>query len=382
MDTANTFKLGIFPFTNDPTNSNGNGANGPCWARDADNFQGFTTGPLAASVDEPRTPRVCRSTPAPSGWARTRRRTNHAYDGVAVTRSRSSSRWPNFPMAVDPARMGLNITPYDNDNTAAAGSTTLRHIDNSARLAWSTFGSVQSDPYRWGRATLPGYTPPADRPTTPRTPTSRDPTRRRASPQTIAQSARNGVPISGREPAPGARGITITGANLAAGGPAQPNGRRPGPRARVPLRRQPDRRQQELHARVEHELRPGDEPGAGLRAVRLRAADGTTPPWAPDMMGGIVRRRGRHPGRGQRARSRSRSTPRRRRGWPAAPPCSCPSPRRRTRCRRSTCRSPRRAAAWAARCRRRSRSRSARRPRSAPSRRASRRTTSRPRPRP
>ena len=51
MDTANTFKLGIFPFTNDPTNSNGNGANGPCWARDADNHQGFSTGPLAATVD-------------------------------------------------------------------------------------------------------------------------------------------------------------------------------------------------------------------------------------------------------------------------------------------------------------------------------------------
>ena len=99
--------------------------------------------------------------------------------------------------------MGLNITPYDNDNTAAAGTTTLRHIDNSARLAWSTFGSVQSDPYRWGRATLPGYTPPAGQPTTPRTPNARDPLDSADSPQTIAQSARNGVPISGREPAPG-----------------------------------------------------------------------------------------------------------------------------------------------------------------------------------
>ena len=114
--------------------------------------------------------------------------------------------------------MGLNITPYDNDNTAAAGSTTLRHIDNSARLAWSTFGSVQSDPYRWGRATLPGYTPPAGRPTTPRTPNVSHPNLDGAdSPQTIAQSARNGVPISGREPAPAARGITITGAVLAPG---------------------------------------------------------------------------------------------------------------------------------------------------------------------
>jgi hypothetical protein len=32
-DTANTFKLGVFPFTNDPGNTNGNGVNGPCWSR-------------------------------------------------------------------------------------------------------------------------------------------------------------------------------------------------------------------------------------------------------------------------------------------------------------------------------------------------------------
>ena len=52
-----------------------------------------------------------------------------------------------LPAAVDPTRMGLNITPYDNDNNAAPGSTTLRHIDaGQTRLAWSAFGSVQSDP--------------------------------------------------------------------------------------------------------------------------------------------------------------------------------------------------------------------------------------------
>ena len=51
FDTGTTFKLGVFPFTNDPTNFNGNGANGPCWERDADNHQGYATGPLAATVD-------------------------------------------------------------------------------------------------------------------------------------------------------------------------------------------------------------------------------------------------------------------------------------------------------------------------------------------
>src|SRR5262249_20985048 len=52
FDTGYTFKLGVFPFTNDPSNFNGNGTNGPCWERDADNHQGFATGPLAATVDQ------------------------------------------------------------------------------------------------------------------------------------------------------------------------------------------------------------------------------------------------------------------------------------------------------------------------------------------
>ena len=67
-------------------------------------------------------------------------------------------------------------------------------------MAWSTFGSVQSDPYRWGHATLSGYTPPADRPTTPAAPNVSHPNLDGAdSPQTIAMSAHDGVPISGRE---------------------------------------------------------------------------------------------------------------------------------------------------------------------------------------
>ena len=93
MDTANTFKLGIFPFTNDPTNSNGNGANGPCWSRDADNHQGFSTGPLAATVDgAPNAPGVQVVLERARGSAPTRRRTDHAYARRAATRSRSRSR--------------------------------------------------------------------------------------------------------------------------------------------------------------------------------------------------------------------------------------------------------------------------------------------------
>jgi hypothetical protein len=96
--------------------------------------------------------------------------------------------------------MGLNITPYDEDDTSAAGTTTLRHIDLSTRMAWSTFGSVQSDPYRWGHATLPGYTPPAAADdAAARTSRTRTSTGRLAADD--RQSARNGVPISGRVPA-------------------------------------------------------------------------------------------------------------------------------------------------------------------------------------
>ena len=91
MDTANTFKLGIFPFTNDPTNSNGNGANGPCWSRDADNHQGFSTGPLAATVDgAPNAPGVQVVLERDVG--RQQRDTTTTPTRVAATRSRSRSR--------------------------------------------------------------------------------------------------------------------------------------------------------------------------------------------------------------------------------------------------------------------------------------------------
>jgi len=177
MDTANTFKLGVFPFSQ---------TGKPCWSRDADNRQGPAPGVEVASTAQ---------------WVGSNETTvPHAYAGggydleVKIPLSL-------LPAAVDPARLGLNITPYDNDDTSAPGTTTLRHIDQSTRLGWSALGSVQSDPYRWGLATLPGYTPPPDRPTVPGPPGVSSPNLNGAlSPQTIAQSARNGVPISGRVP--------------------------------------------------------------------------------------------------------------------------------------------------------------------------------------
>ena len=194
-DTANTFKLGIFPFTNDPSGSNGNGANGPCWSRDADNRQGYSTGPLSTG----NAPGVQVASTAK--WVGSNETTTpHAYPGGGYDLE-VKIPLADLPAAVDPAQLGLNITPYDNDDTSAAGTTKLRHIDMSTRLGWSALGSVQSDPYRWGLATLPGYTAPADRPTTPAPPNVSNPNLNGAlSPQTIAQSARNGVPISGRVP--------------------------------------------------------------------------------------------------------------------------------------------------------------------------------------
>ncbi|MEU4191041.1 PIG-L family deacetylase [Kribbella sp. NPDC026611] len=185
-DTANTFKLGIFPFTQ---------SGGPCWERDADNHQGYSSGAL----DTGNAPGVQVASTAQ--WVGSNETTvPHAYAGGGYDLE-VKIPLADLPAAVDPSRLGLNITPYDNDDTSAPGTTTLRHIDMSTRLGWSALGSVQSDPYRWGLATLPGYTPPADRPTTPAPPNVSNPNLDGAlSPQTIAQSARNGVPISGRVP--------------------------------------------------------------------------------------------------------------------------------------------------------------------------------------
>jgi mycothiol S-conjugate amidase len=61
-----------------------------------------------------------------------------------------------LPTAADPGRFAINILVYDSDTDDRTGQT---------RLAWSTFGSAQADPYVWGIARLDGYVPPADRPT-------------------------------------------------------------------------------------------------------------------------------------------------------------------------------------------------------------------------
>jgi LmbE family N-acetylglucosaminyl deacetylase len=282
-DTANTFKLGVFPFTNDPSGSNGNGANGPCWERDADNHQGYSTGPLASTVDgAPNAPGVVvKSTATWVGSNDTG--VDHSYGAEGGYNLEVKIPMADLPAAIDPEHVGLNITPYDEDNTAAAGTTTLRHIDQSTRLAWSTFGSVQSDPYRWGHAVVQGYTPPADRPTTPAPPNVSHPNLDGVdSPQTIAQSARDGVPISGRNPASGVSvsKVVLTPGVFKAQIDAPAAGRAhvflwTGDEGQIPV------------FNTSCSIAADPPPDYGLTACAL--TDGSIPPWSPDMSGRVVR---------------------------------------------------------------------------------------------
>jgi LmbE family N-acetylglucosaminyl deacetylase len=156
-NTSTTFKTGIFPITN----------GGPaCWERDADNHQG-------PGADTAPGMQVVAKVSAP-------------YNGYTLE---AKIPLADLPAAVDPARLGLNILVYDSDTQDLTGQT---------RLAWSPFGGVQGDPYRWGLATVDGYTAPPGRPTTPSAPvipataaSSMD------SPQSILQSASIGVPLAG-----------------------------------------------------------------------------------------------------------------------------------------------------------------------------------------
>lgn len=84
----------------------------------------------------------------------------------------------------------MNIFIYDSDTQDLTGQT---------RLGWSTWNGVQGDPYRWGLTEFEGYTPPADartEPDDPRMPL--DVTQSNNSPQSIAQSARDGVGLAGK----------------------------------------------------------------------------------------------------------------------------------------------------------------------------------------
>ncbi|MFI9012094.1 hypothetical protein ACIGNX_33125, partial [Actinosynnema sp. NPDC053489] len=91
---------------------------------------------------------------------------------------------------MDPGALTVIALVYDSDTQDRTGKT---------RLAWSPFGNAQADPYAWGPAWLPDYTPPARGKAEPVIPTeAASSCDSRAS---RLQSGRTGVPLGvGRPP--------------------------------------------------------------------------------------------------------------------------------------------------------------------------------------
>ena len=182
-NTSTTFKAALLAETADAQNGNP-----PCFSRDADHHQG--PGPQTAPGMK-----VASTVSAP-------------YTGYTVE---AKIPFSVLPAAVDPKQMGLNVFIYDSDTEDKTGLH---------RLGWSTWGGVQGDPYRWGHAVLPGYAAPGDLPL--EAPPARVPdtaAQSIASPQSIAQSVRNGVPLGGHAAvapaqAPVIRSVTLRGDDL------------------------------------------------------------------------------------------------------------------------------------------------------------------------
>ena len=200
-DTSTTFKSGVFPFTDDPTNSNGNGVDGACWSRDADNHQGFSTGPLAEDVkgglNSPGQQVAVSAVRNPDGsyvdgqW-KVEVKIPLANLPAAVGPTSNAPTGVQATNDIDPQFLGLNVTPYDSDQLNFIGDT---------RLAWSAIGGQQSEPYRWGHAYLAGYTAPDGRSTTPAEPIIPDTALKSVqSPMSVFQSATRGVTLSGKQP--------------------------------------------------------------------------------------------------------------------------------------------------------------------------------------
>ena len=151
-NTSTTFKVGIFPITNDPANGN------PAAAyRDADNRQG----PIALTAPG----MVVKAT------------VSQPYTGYTIE---AKIPFAELPAPVDPGRMGLNIFIYDSDTQDKTGQT---------RLGWSTWGGVQGDPYRWGHAVLSGYDAVEG--------IGFEAARSVTSPMSILQALEDGIPLTG-----------------------------------------------------------------------------------------------------------------------------------------------------------------------------------------
>jgi len=133
---------------------------------------------------------------------------------------------------------------------------------------------------------MAGYTPPAGQPTTPAAPDVSHPNLDGVnSPETIAQSARNGVPISGREPAPDNDSMAISNVlltpgalafDIAATGPGTAHTFLwSGETGYIPL------------WTTSCSLSADPAPDWGMTPCAV--TDGGIPAWSPDMSGHVVR---------------------------------------------------------------------------------------------
>ena len=178
-NTSATFKVGVFPTSTDGS---------PQAYRDADAYQGpvAETAPgfeMASALTEP-------------------------YTGYVLE---TFIPFDVLPADLDPDNAAMNIFIYDSDTQDLTGQS---------RLGWSTWNGVQGDPYRWGTLEFDGYgadtaspvadvaTPVAgaaavDEPIMPL-----DVAQSAQSPQSIAQSAADGVPLAGRTPVAEGEGLT------------------------------------------------------------------------------------------------------------------------------------------------------------------------------
>lgn len=151
-NTSTTFKVGIFPMTDDVEQGN------PAAAyRDADHKQG----PIAKT--------------APGMVVKSK--VSEPYTGYTIE---AKIPLADLPGPIDPKRMGMNLFIYDSDTKDKTGQT---------RLGWSTWGGVQGDPYRWTQVSLSGYESSND--------SAVDAGRSVTSPQSILQSLADGVPLAG-----------------------------------------------------------------------------------------------------------------------------------------------------------------------------------------
>ena len=202
----------------------------------------------------------------------------------------------------------LNITPYDEDNTAATGTTTLRHIDQSTRLAWSTTrrrpgGSVPLGPR------VPAGLHAAGRPADDADDAeclAPEPRRRRLAADDLPVGPGRRADLGPRAGSGGRQHLAVdadarrparrrsTSRRPAPAPPASSSGPATTGRSRCTL----------------DSCAAADRPGRRTTgSAPARSTDGGIPPWSPDMSGRVIRSMVVPIAGGRRRTSRSRSTP-------------------------------------------------------------------------